>query len=66
MENWHKTMELLGQQGWECAYARFVDLVDQKELYWVSISRGDKRLTCLWPTLEEAAQNVSRFVASAF
>jgi hypothetical protein len=63
---WQKTLELLDRQGWEYSYAKFVDLVDQKELYWVSIRRGDKRLTCLWPTLEEAAKNVSRFVASAF
>jgi hypothetical protein len=64
VENWQKTMELLDRQGWECSYAKFVDLDDQKELYWISISRGDKRLTCLWPTLEEAAKNVNRFVAS--
>ena len=65
MENWQKTLELLDRQGWECTYARFVDLEAQKELYWVSINRGDKRLICLWPTLEEAAMNVNRFVASA-
>lgn len=65
MENWQKTLELLDRQGWECTYARFVDLEAQKEFYWVSISRGDKNLTSLWPTLEEAAMTVNRFVASA-
>jgi hypothetical protein len=65
VEKWQKTMELLDRQGWEFSYAKFVDLADQRELYWVSISRGDKRLTCLWPTLDEAAMNVNRFVASA-
>jgi hypothetical protein len=58
-------MELLDRQGWEYTYARFVDLEDQKELYWGSISRDDKNLTSLWPTLEEAAMNVNRFVVSA-
>jgi hypothetical protein len=64
VENWQKTLELLDRQGWECFYARFVDLEDQKELYWVSISRDDKNLTSLWPTLDEAAMNVNRFVTS--
>jgi hypothetical protein len=63
--NWQKTMELLDRQGWECSYAKLVDLEGQKELYWVSITLGDKRLTCLWPTLEEAAINVNHFVAAA-
>lgn len=65
VENWQKTLELLDRQGWECTYARFIDLEAQEEFYWVSISRGDKNLTSLWPTLEEAAMTVNRFVASA-
>jgi hypothetical protein len=65
MENWQEILELLDRQGWECTYAKFVDLEAQEEYYWVSISRGDKSLTSLWPTLEEAAMTVSRFVASA-
>ena len=64
MANWQKTLELLDRQGWECTYARFVDLEAQEQFYWVSISRGDKHLTSLWPTLEEAARTVTRFVAS--
>lgn len=65
MEKWQKTLELLDRQGWECVYAKFVDLEAQEEYYWVSISRGDKRLTSLWSTLEEAAMTVDRFVATA-
>jgi hypothetical protein len=64
LENWQKPSELLDRQGWECTYARFVDLEAQEEFYWVSISRGEKNLTSLWSTLEEAAMKVSRFVAS--
>jgi hypothetical protein len=30
-----------------------MDLEAQEEIYWVSISRGDKSLTNLWPTLED-------------
>jgi hypothetical protein len=65
MNNWQKTLELLDRLGWECTYAKFIDLEAQEEYYWVSVSRGDKSLTSLWRSLEEAALTVNRFVASA-
>ena len=65
MENWEKTLELLRRQGWEYAYARFIDLEAQEELFWVNIKRGDQNLTSLWPTLEEAALNLNQFLIAA-
>ena len=65
MGNWEKTLELLRRQGWEYAYAKFIDLDAQEELYWVNIERGDQNLTSLWPTLEEAALNLKAFLVAA-
>jgi hypothetical protein len=63
--NWEKTLELLRRQGWEYTYGKFIDLEAQEEFYWVSINRGDQDLSSLWPTLEEAAVNLNRFLAAA-
>jgi hypothetical protein len=65
VENWEKTLELLRRQGWEYAYAKFIDLEAQEELYWVNIHRGDQNLTSLWPTLEEAALDLNQFLVAA-
>ena len=62
MGKWEKTLELLRRQGWEYTYGKFIDLEAQEEFYWVNINRGDQDLSSLWPTLEEAALNLNRFL----
>lgn len=62
MQDWEKTLELLGQNGWSYAYVKCIDLEMGTDTYYVSIRRGEERLISLRPTLAEAVGAVSRLV----
>ena len=59
---WENTMELLHRNGWEFSYGKFIDLETQSKIYFVSVHRGDKKITGLFPTLEEAAKTLDPFL----
>ncbi len=59
MQDWEKTLEFLGNNGWSYAYVKCIDLEKGTDTYYVSIRRGEQRLTCLKPTLAEAVSDLS-------
>ncbi len=60
---WEKTIELLRRHGWEVACAKCIDLETQEGVFLVSVNLGEKKLTSLFPTLDEAATILSRVLA---
>jgi len=64
MEDWEKTLEFLGKDGWSYAYVKCIDLEQGTDTYYVSIKRGEQRLISLRPTLAEAVRNLSHLAES--
>ncbi|MCL4504300.1 MAG: hypothetical protein M1438_20945 [Deltaproteobacteria bacterium] len=60
MLNWEMTLETLRRQGWGYGYGKCMDATTGHEIYLVNLRRGDKRLTILKPTIEEAVTTISR------
>jgi hypothetical protein len=54
------TLEALRQQGWGYGYGKCLDTDTGHAVYLVNLRRGDKRLTILKPTIEEAVNTISR------
>ena len=54
------TLEALRRQGWGYGYGKCRDTKTGHEIYLVNLRRGDKRLTILKPTIEEAVNTISR------
>lgn len=65
MGDWERILETLGREGWHYAYIKCIDLEQGTDTYYVSIRRGDQRLTSLRPTLEEAVRTLSDLAESA-
>jgi hypothetical protein len=59
MQDWEKTLEFLGENGWSYAYVKCIDLEKGTDAYYVSIRRGEQRLISLRPTLAEAVSAFS-------
>jgi len=57
-------LEFLGKNGWSYAYVKCIDLEKGADTYYVSIRRGEQRLTSLRPTLSEAVNALSHLVES--
>lgn len=57
---WEMTLESLRQLGWGYGYGKCLDSQTGSEIYLVNLRRGDKRLTILKPTIEEAVTTISR------
>jgi len=64
MQDWEKVLEFLGKNGWSYAYVKCIDLEKGADTYYVSIRRGEQRLTSLRPTLSEAVNALSHLVES--
>jgi hypothetical protein len=64
MMNWEETLEFLSREGWSYAYVKCVDLEKGTDTYYVSLRRGEEKLTSLRPTLEEAVHTLSRLATS--
>ena len=60
MQDWEKTLEFLGKNGWSYAYVKCIDLEKGTNTYYVSIRRGEQRLISLRPSLAEAVGAISR------
>ena len=60
MLKWEMTLEALRQQGWGYGYGKCLDTATGHAIYLVNLRRGDKRLTILKPTIEEAVNSISR------
>ena len=60
MLEWERTLESLRQQGWFYGFGKSWDTATGDEIYLVNLRRGDKRLSILKPTLEEAVTTISR------
>lgn len=64
MQDWEKTLEFLGKNGWSYAYVKCIDLEKGTDTYYVSIRRGEQRLTSLRPSLAEAVSALSLLAES--
>ena len=64
MQDWERTLALLSQEGWSYAYVKCIDLEKGTDTYYVSIRRGEQRLTSLRPTLAEAVGALYQLAAS--
>lgn len=64
MLNWEMTLEALRRQGWGYGYGKCLDTSTGHEIYLVNLRRGDKRLTILNPSIEEAVNTISRLAAA--
>jgi hypothetical protein len=62
MLNWEMTLETLRRQGWGYGYGKCLDSQTGHEIYLVNLRRGEKRLTILKPTIEEAVITISQLV----
>ena len=60
MLDWERTLEFLRRQGWGYGYGKCRDSATGDEIYLVNLRRGDKRLSILKPTIEEAVTTISR------
>lgn len=60
MMNWEITLESLRQQGWRYGFGKCLDEQTGTEIFLVNLARGDKRLSILKPTIEEAVNTISR------
>ena len=65
MMDWEEALELLRREGWSYAYIKCIDLEKGADTYYVSLRRGEEKLTSLRPTLAEAVHALSRQAASA-
>jgi hypothetical protein len=63
MQDWEKTLEFLGNNGWSYAYVKCIDLEKGTDAYYVSIKRGGQRLISLRPTLAEAVNSFSHLAS---
>ncbi len=59
------TLETLRRQGWGYGYGKCLDSNTGHEIYLVNLRRGDKRLTILKPTIEEAVTTINRLAQEA-
>ena len=64
MMEWEKSLASLSGAGWSYAYVKCIDLEAGTDIFYVSIRRGDQKLTTLKPTIEEAVQTLSRLAES--
>lgn len=64
MQDWERTLALLGEQGWNYAYVKCIDLEAGTDAFYVSIRRGDQNLTSLRPSLAEAVHALGQLAAS--
>lgn len=65
MADWERLLDFLGREGWHYAYIKCIDLDKGTDTYYVSIRQGDRRLTSLRPTLDEAVRTLSELAESA-
>ncbi len=65
MHDWEIKLESLRNKGWSYAYVKCIDLEKGTDTYYVSIRRGEKRLTSLRSSLEEAVLTLSQLAESA-
>ncbi len=65
MADWEKILDFLNREGWNYAYVKCIDLEMGTDTYYVSIRRGDQRLTSLRPTLDEAVRTLGQLAESA-
>ncbi len=66
MLNWEVTLESLRRQGWGYGYGKCHDGETGSEIYLVNLRRGDKRLSILKPTIEEAVTTINRMAQSDY
>lgn len=64
MTDWEEMLEFLSREGWSYAYIKCIDLEKGTDTYYVSIRRGEEKLTSLRPTMEEAVRTLSRLAES--
>jgi hypothetical protein len=57
-------LESLRRQGWGYGYGKCRDRETGGDFYLVNLRRGDKRLTILKPTIEEAVTTISQLAQS--
>ncbi|OGP71941.1 MAG: hypothetical protein A2Z73_07220 [Deltaproteobacteria bacterium RBG_13_60_28] len=64
MTDWEEMLEFLNREGWSYAYIKCIDLEKGTDTYYVSLRRGEEKLTSLRPTMEEAVRALSRLAES--
>ncbi len=60
MLDWERSLELLRRQGWGYGYGKCLDQKTGGEIYLVNLGRGNRRLSIIKPTIEEAVRTISR------
>ena len=60
MLEWEMTLESLRRQGWGYGYGKCHDRKTGSEIYLVNLRRGERRLSILKPTIEEAVTAINR------
>ena len=58
--DWERNLELLRRQGWGYGYGKYLDNETGDENYLVNLTRGNRRLSIIRPTIEEAVRTISR------
>ena len=63
-QDWEGVLAFLGEQGWNYAYVKCVDLEAGTDAFYVSIRRGEESLTALRPSMEEAVRTLCQLAGS--
>jgi hypothetical protein len=58
--DWERTLEVLRRQGWGYGFGKCHDTETGSPFFLVNLSRGDRHLSILRPTLEEAVRAINR------